>query len=211
MCTAPKFGEDGAVKLEQANRALGIRSQGEKFLFEVELGGNTCSKLEGNRRFKVDYRLADVCSCEVECLIVEADAFFPLAASGSLREVGQKVHFGLQKVARVVECLDFETVAAFAKDVEKPIGIAIQRSHNERCATDNRKAFALCTDHAKNAAARLALADHFLVPVLKNMQRKKGSGKEHCIEREQGEFHAAAIMHALLWIETDLSNSLLIA
>ena len=68
---------------------------------------------------------------------------------------------------------------------------------------------------ATNYAKRCGAASHSpiisLYLILKDMQREKDSRKEHYVEGEQGEFHAAAIMHALLWIETRPPNSLLIS
>ena len=110
-------------------------------------------------------------------------------ARGGFGKSGSRSTSACRKLRELSRRSISKSLATLAENIETPVGVSLQCSYDERRATNNRQTFPLRTNHAKHTASRLALADHFLVSILKDMQREKGSRKEHSIEGEQWEFH----------------------
>jgi hypothetical protein len=72
----------------------------------------------------------------------------------------------------------------------------LQNTNDLGGAAYHGQAFPLGTDHSKSSFLREASADHLLISIFENVQRQRCLGKQHYLQREQGDLHALAIMLA---------------
>src|SRR5690242_807091 len=93
-------------------------------------------------------------------------------------------HLGLQKRPFLVERPDFEPLLAFGGYVETAIVILLD-DRNDACRTANggERVF-LGPDHPERTVLRQALADHFLIARLKNVQWQRRTRKDNDFQRK---------------------------
>jgi hypothetical protein len=189
LCAHAKFGEHGLVEIAQAIGSFRVGAQAEKLLLESEIGWQRCGELEGNGLVEAELHRLHFEASQLKRFKVQRGALFSQCAS-------RHIAFGFEKGAGIFEHLDFESRISLAQDVEPSIIVAMGNANDLRGAADHGQAFLLRADNAEAGAVRNALSDHFLVSIFEDVQREDGSGKEHDVQREQGNFHGQLIMRA---------------
>jgi hypothetical protein len=196
LCAHAKFGEHGLVEIAQAIGSFRIGAEAEKLLLEPKIGWQRCGELEGDRLVETELHGLHFEACQLKRFKVQRGALFSQCASRHVAFVFEKGDFGFEKGAGIFEHLDFESRISLAEDVEPSIIVAMGNANDLRGAADHGQAFLLRADNAEGGAVRNALSDHFLVSIFEDVQREDGSGKEHDVQREQGNFHGQLIMRA---------------
>jgi hypothetical protein len=101
--------------------------------------------------------------------------------------IGDEQNLGAQKGALLIEFEYFKTPTPLGNEIETTIGIFLRDADDLGGASDLGY---VLLDGANNPEQRLVcqtLSDHLLVSRFENVQRQGSAGKQHDLEREQGE------------------------
>src|ERR1700676_938748 len=100
--------------------------------------------------------------------------------------VRDQQYFCLQKRTLPVQFQHLEALLSLRDQIETPVGILLRNAHNLRGASNFGDALVHRAYHAKWRVVCPALADHFFVSRLKNVEGHGSAGEQNKVKREKG-------------------------
>src|SRR5215470_13861524 len=131
-------------------------------------------------------------SRELHNLAMQLDRTFLFTCRRQIGLVAQIKHFGLKKRALLIHLKHFKTSLSFGKDVHAPVIIFLEDIDDLGRAADIYESFLLGAHNAKRSFLSKALADHFFVARLEDVEWQGRAGKQYDVERKKRQLRVHA-------------------
>ena len=151
--------------------ALGLGAHPEQLLFEIKIERQRAGKLIGEGDIVIVGEIL-LRPGERENLAMKLDCLFFLLRGRGFWFISNVEDFAAQKLALLVYLKEFEAVPALSNDIHAAVVVALGHGNDFGSAPDVGQAVFLHTDDPKAPLLLNALANHFLVAGLEDMQRQ---------------------------------------